>query len=252
MALKNNLTKPRLDLLGAAFHDIQPRFALPPELDQEALIVDDHSPSQLSTLMERLEEISVEFVPITEAIALMSMVAATVNSNSNQSGFWESDVNAVRIIGPASHHSLSISRLPNGSNLQYESPVAIIVELTRLACLALLAALKLRFSLPATEVAQLCERFCKLLQHDISRYSEDTLELVLWATVTVALVGSDEQRQSTMHSTGALMSQMGLLSGVETISRAKQIIWIDHLHSEGATNLAQEIDNYIHPENILT
>lgn len=252
LGLENVLTEHRLDLLGAAFHDVEPRFALPAEVDQEALKFEYHTPSPLPGLLERLEKISVEFVPVTEAIALMSMVAGTINSNSNQPAFWESDINAVKIIGPASHHLLSMPRVRQNNKLPCHSPESIVVELTRLSCLTLLAALKARFSLPALEISQLCDKFCKLIQHDRSDYPTDILELVLWSTITVALISSGEQRQSIVCTTRALMSRMELVFGIEAIERAKQIIWIDDLASKDATNLAQEIDGYFLPEQLLT
>ena len=172
----------------------------------------------------------------------MSMVAAAVNSSSDQPLFWKNDVSAVRIIGPASHYLLSMSRLPASTASQSPSSVALATELVRLSCLILLAAVKARFSLPATEIFDFHDRYCQLLRQGISAYTDEVLELVLWTAVAVALLSPTDRRNNIISNIRAIMARMSLDSGLVAVQMAEQLVWVKDLMSEEAASLAHEID----------
>lgn len=235
-----------IDLAGAVVYDIKPRLPLPLDI---AISVAHELPRIPPCVY--LDGAGPRLAPVAQALRLMSSVAVTVNANADDPLFWKGDMNAARMIGPVTHSLLSMPRLseaiPGEAQPEdHEAGLPVLAEMLRLACLVLLAALKMRLSLPTWEMVALQSKFQQLLdrKHDTYGLSEPLRSCQLMALVTTALFANGDDRANLVAEIRRVMAMSGLETGHEAIESVRWMLWIDSIESQSAEKLSQEIDRH--------
>jgi hypothetical protein len=172
----------------------------------------------------------------------MSSVAKTVNSEAHFPTFWKDEVGAIRLIGPVTHHLLSVARPSLVVNS--DANVDLVRELVRLTCLMLLSRLKSRFSLNFLDMPPLQAKFrCAVAQ--ISGNPDHELEgLILWALLTAALLQTKESRKYLLSHILISSLNKGFSSTLVTLEFVKELLWIDSIENEEKATLVEELEQY--------
>ena len=115
-------------------------------------------------------------------------------------------------------------------------------EIIRIACLLLLAQLKQKFFLNASELGPLVQKIRTPLSLRAAYRSQLLSELIVWALTTIALSQIDEESAPLRLDIRDSIVAEVLLTDQHPIETAKQILWIDILQSEPASKLSEEVD----------
>jgi len=183
-----------------------------------------------------------QLAPISQALRIMSSVARTVNRNSDSPHFWQDEIGAVSLLGPVTHHLLSISR-PSG--IPSEGSEALVVgELARLACLTILSGLKGLFSLNTLDAAPLFTKFLATVTRSPEKASQ-LPDIKLWALISCALLQTGNGARALLPHIQAALRSRGGSNARCAINLAKSLIWIDALEGHGEFQLTRDIDEVV-------
>ncbi|KAF4468831.1 hypothetical protein FALBO_4279 [Fusarium albosuccineum] len=230
-----------LDLVGSAALDTTPRFPAPIVFPTANKSAKETLPA-LRFLVSYMKLASPQLAPISEALCMMSSVAQKVNSNSHNPDFWKDGVGAINLLGPVTHHLLSVCRV---YQVDIEaSEVLILGEMIRLTCLMLLSRLKGMFSLNALDMAPLWANFMTKLPLPVTdKVTTHLNDLELWALVTCALVQPGDGMEELLSHIEAAMRTRGITDMHGAIDLAKALIWIDAIEGQGEVLLAGKMDS---------
>lgn len=227
----------RLDLAGRTVFDQRPRFPIPQEL--HALPIQIPPPALQYRLFE-LESKHPQLLPLLRALEMMSSISEMINRHGHSSLFWENEVAAIHMLGPATHHLLSSGRIVDSDAATADC--LIVAESARLACLILISGLKRRFSLNASDMGPLQAKYASVVARDVGELDGPLAHLSLWALVSAALLLSNDMRMHLLPRIRAVMKSQGLPDSRAAFESAKEIIWMDNMEITQEAQLADEID----------
>lgn len=223
------LTKNRMDIIGSAVSDTEPRFKKPAELTPVSTRPSVASPYLESlTLKLRARNFSV-LNDIALSLEEASHVAEIVNHQIKTHLFWNNGMNGTRLIGPLSHHLLSLPRLTESTLHLDVYPDEALREMTRLTLLVVLARLKLAFTQIADELGPLQERFTHMFVHNLNHHNLFP-ELQLWA---LSIIGSTAAQGSSRNlytcRIGEVACCMDIKCGSDAFRIVRDIFLIDDM-----------------------
>ncbi|KAM5378797.1 hypothetical protein ACJZ2D_004270 [Fusarium nematophilum] len=229
-----------LDLVGRAALDIPPRFPIPKELAALNPPVEGMPPA-LRSLLHYTCLAFPQLSPISDVLCIMSSVVQVVNSKSHSLDFWRDGVGAVSLLGPVTHHLLSLSTTSEARG--EASGTSIVGELVRLTCLMLLSHLKGLFYLNTLDMVPLYAKFMATAAQSTGDEEADLLnDLKLWAVVSSAILQSSDNRRVLLPYIRAAMRSKGTPNMPSAIELAKSLIWLDVVEGQREAQLAEEVD----------
>jgi len=237
LALLINL-RLRLDLVGAAVLDWTPRLPIP--IHQRAEEIESLQLAVRDVVSDLEHEYPVLY-PTVQAFKMMSSVAEVVNKNGNSEDFWRREVEAIRLIGPVTHHLLSIPRL--SATAKFDPYASFVGELARLACLMLLSRLKTRFSLNALDMQPLQTKLVNTVAQNSGKLDPKLGGLALWALMTAALVQPVVAREYLLPHILISCSSKGFCTEA-AMGFTRSTLWMNELEDNEEWKLAGEIENY--------
>ncbi|KAH7136397.1 hypothetical protein EDB81DRAFT_693487 [Dactylonectria macrodidyma] len=228
-----------LDLVGRSTLDIPPRFPIPKELTAPNMSPEAMPPA-MRLLLPRMQLEFPQLSSISEALYMMSSVAQRVNSNSHSLDLWRNEVGAVSLLGPVTHHLLS---LPHMSGFRSDAPGAIVVgEMVRLVCLMLLSYLKGLFSLNTLDMVPLCAKFMAAAARPTRDDEVGQLnDLRLWALITSGLLLSNDDTRALLPHIRAAMRFLGITDIHHAFDLAKGLLWLHVVEGQGEAQLTEVI-----------
>lgn len=186
-----------------------------------------------------------------EAIQLFTSIADAVNLRSHSPLFWRHDVAALMLIGPCTHHLLSMPRYASNQRIQ-EFAVSrgdsALAELLRLNFLVTMSRLKELFSMFASERPILQEKLSTFLISNAKHLDLHQPDLKLAALITAYLMQEEEDLVNDgfhLASIADTMLAMGMRTATEALENTRQIFWINILHSPLEEKFANKLDHYI-------
>jgi hypothetical protein len=227
----------RFDIANSSVQDTTPRFlSLMGDGPNEELQF------TLTRLIARLENRGVNLTLLGEGLRKMGRLANYINNHAQEPDFWKAGVTCTRLLGPAAHCILNITRLdllrcPEGEG---SCSMLLLQEIVRLTLLTIMASLKKAFSLVADELRLFQERFSNLtlLMAGLSLFPE----LRLWAYLVDACAREDPIPQCHMPEILRAMRELQILKSADAVAVAKKIIWVDHLLDRQIERVKIEID----------
>lgn len=220
----------RYDVLGCVIHDKVPFFS-------NDVFYCAPSPIEIRPLLfqslQQLVQTSIEMAPLADAFQHISSLAHIINTNSRNSDFrvQEDDMTPLHLMLPVLHILLSMPRLE--TNFQHVDAIVYLREMTRLAMLVLLAAIKRAYSFTFAELDPLEERFSNLLFTFSSSLGTFFPNLQFWAVLTVAaLRPQSKNRMLYVTQIRKQMNLLGIDSANAALETAKAMIWIDAVAGE--------------------
>ncbi|RSL85663.1 hypothetical protein CEP52_016076 [Fusarium oligoseptatum] len=229
-----------LDLIGSAALDTTPRFPVPSAFPTANESAKGTLPA-LRFLASYMKLAFPQLSPVSEALCMMSSIAQKVNSNSHRPDFWKDSVSAINLLGPVTHHLLSVCRVCQIGG--EASEVLILGEMIRLTCLMLLSRLKGLFSLNTLDMVSLWANFMTTLSLPVmDRVTTHLNDLGLWALVTCALIQPGDGMEELLSHIEAAMRAKGIADMHGAIDLARALIWIDAIEGQGEVLLAGKMD----------
>ncbi|KAL7628993.1 hypothetical protein AAE478_000511 [Parahypoxylon ruwenzoriense] len=232
-----------LDLAGATYFNVKPRFSLPEGSIRE---IDTGNDSQyLEQLLRSWDADCPTLGDIMSAMKATAAVASYINRRSEDPNFWRDDVTVARLLGPAFHEILSLDGRPlpnNTSDPQYSGTAAR--EAFRRAALVFLAAIKIKMGAAAYEMERHLEAFRQISQLPLVDWGV-VAEINLWAHITSAMQEEPLNRAWHVLTIVGIMEMMGLQTGSQALDIARGIIWVDALDAGKSALLCREVDSLV-------
>ncbi|KAI0120350.1 hypothetical protein F4776DRAFT_250953 [Hypoxylon sp. NC0597] len=232
-----------LDLAGATFFNVKPRFNVPQGAIKD---IDTGNDSQyLQQLLLSWDADCPALGDIMSAMKATAAVASYINRQSDNPRFWTDDVTIARLLGPAFHEVLSLEGrpLPNDtSDPQYSGTAAR--EAFRRAALVFLAAIKIRMGYGAYEMERHLEAFRQISQLPLVDWGV-VAELNIWAHIISAMQEESPNRAWHVLTIVGIMETIGLQTGSQAMDIARGIIWVDAIDAGKSGALCSEIDSYL-------
>ncbi|KAI1409191.1 hypothetical protein F5Y13DRAFT_170982 [Hypoxylon sp. FL1857] len=232
-----------LDLGGATFFNVKPRFKVPQGAIKE---IDTGNDSRY--LQQLLQSWNVDCPTLGDIMSAMKATAAVasyINRQTDNPRFWTDDVTIARLLGPAFHEILSLEGrpLPNDpSDPQYSGIAAR--EAFRRAALVFLAAIKIRMGYGAYEMERHLEAFRQISQLPLVDWGV-VAELNLWAHIISAMQEESPNRAWHVLTIVGIMETIGLHTSSQAMDIARGIIWVDAIDAGKSDLLCSEIDSYL-------
>lgn len=224
----------RMDILGRSVADENPRFPIPPEIS-------DVKPGvgSLPTILANAITQYPDLEPAVHGLGMMISAADRVNNEGKSLAFWHDETLAIHLIGPVTHHLLSMPRLPQKHHRA--SCTVVLAEEIRLACLVLLSAVKARFSLNTSDLGPLQEKLRLLPDWDVGQMDTPLARLHLWAMITWNLSVQGSVDNGTAIRICRTMHALGISNCRAAVDSAKELAWIDAIEEDRAGQLAEEL-----------
>lgn len=200
------------------------------------------TPPALQTLFLSIASQFPRLVPMTQALDMLSLVAQTVNRNSQNPNFWQDTISAVGLIGPVTHYLISLPRAISVSG--QVSQDLVLAELLRLICLNILSRLKGLFSLTTSDEMPLMTRFLGTLPY-LTQVQEhdDLVSIRIWMLTTFALLQRGDQDELLIPYIRAMIGLKDLPNAYCVIPLVKELIWFDVLvEAEEVIRLTDKIE----------
>ncbi|KAK6948613.1 hypothetical protein Daesc_010383 [Daldinia eschscholtzii] len=232
-----------LDLIGATYYNVKPRFSIPEGSIRE--IDTGNDARYLEQLLASWDADCPALGDIMSAMKATAAAASYINRRPPGDSFWTDDVTIARVLGPAFHEILSLEgrALPDDpSDPNYSGTAAR--EAFRRAALVLLAAVKVKMGAGAFEMARHLDAFRQISQLPLVDWGV-VPELNLWAHVVSAMQEESPSRAWHVLTIVGIMQMMGLRSGSEAVGIARGIIWIDAIDMGKSDALCREVDGYL-------
>ncbi|KAI1656776.1 hypothetical protein F4813DRAFT_125386 [Daldinia decipiens] len=238
-----------LDLIGATYHNIKPRFSIPAGSIRQ---IDTGNDSQyLEQLLASWDADCPALGDITSAMRATAAVASYINRRPAGDAFWTDDVAIARLLGPAFHAILSLEgrALPaDAADPGYSATAAR--EAFRRAALVFLAAVKVAMGAGAPEMHRHLDAFRQISQLPLVDWGV-VPELNLWAHVVSAMQEESPGRAWHVLTIVGIMESMGLRTGGQAVGIARGVIWVDVVDGGKADLLCREIDGYLEASSML-
>ncbi|KAI1394012.1 uncharacterized protein F4822DRAFT_33595 [Hypoxylon trugodes] len=232
-----------LDLAGATYFNVKPRFDVPRGFIREVNTGNDAQ--YLEQLLRSWDGNCPALGDIQNAMKATASVANYINRRSEDPKFWQDDVTLARLLGPAFHEILCLEGRPlpeDTSSIDYCGTAAR--EAFRRAALVFLAAIKIRMGAGAYEMERHLDAFRQISQLPLVNWSV-VPELNLWAHIISAMQEESPNRAWHVITILEIMGSMGLQSGNQAIDIARGIIWIDAIDQGKSDSLCRELNCYL-------
>ncbi|KAH8598684.1 hypothetical protein B0O99DRAFT_683441 [Bisporella sp. PMI_857] len=228
-----------LDIIGSSALDSPPRFPIPKELTAPSTSSEEMPPA-LRTVLLHMRLVFPRLSTICQTLCMMSSVAQIVNYNCNNLHFWQDAVGAVSLLGPVTHHLLSLSRVSDVSS--EHSGTLVMGELIRLTCLMLLSRLKSLFSLNVLDTMPLCTKFMVVVAQSMEEDVPNPLmDIKIWALISSALLQPEDNTKALIRHIRTAARSRGIASGRNAIELVQGLIWISTLMGRREAQLADDI-----------
>jgi hypothetical protein len=230
-----------MDVLGSAYYDSTPRFAIPRSWPNKPATEDQPSPQLRALGVLLRQQSSGTYTDTATSLEKLSHLATHVNLNSHDPSFWKDGVKASGLIGNLQHHLLSLPKL---SSIDMDKDIAVdthLREVVRLAILIVLARLKISFSLIGDELATLQNKFHKVVASK-SIGASIFPEIYLWSLVVVALSCAEDIKYSFLNEIHDTMIGLALRTGEEVIDMTRTVVWIPTIFDTEVARFCQAIN----------
>ncbi|KAI0147608.1 hypothetical protein GGR57DRAFT_476136 [Xylariaceae sp. FL1272] len=229
------------DLMGASYRNTIPYFDVPKDA------ITDIDTGNVTVYLQRLLDnwnINCPYLgDLLSALKATAAVASYINRRRHEVNFWQSDVLAARILGPALHELLSLEgrALPNDPCDPHFSGIAAR-EAFRRSALIFLASIKAKFGAVPWDLERHIEDFRQI--SEIPRVEWPVIpELNLWAHTIVALQDSNSERRSQHVAViVSIIEALGFTSAHQALEVVRGIIWVEDVFADRVQSLHDDID----------
>lgn len=178
-----------------------------------------------------------------EAFQQMRLVADVVNMNCSSASFWQSDVEAIALIGPCIHFLLSMSKLP-GMLEESDQDAITVLEMIRLTGLSLMAGLKEKFSFAASEKDQLQKQLVCFVCSNATFLYPKYSPIIEWVLVSANLLAHGGQCYAIREAMAEFCVAHDRLIE-DAIQATKGTVWINSLESVAEQDLKRDINQLL-------